>query len=204
MTGASSSNAPLDLDHGFPEWLDQDARRKIWNGCRAICADCTIEEVKRAVSIKTRLLGAKTTTGLIIHSVPKMFEGAAGIHHHLRRELAQQREALQQLAEQQPAEQPRVEASDVTAAVTPDKAPVPPVGICDRCGSDGVLNGVVLAAWCDCSRARERRRAKPNYVEVLNRSAWRSGPNAAALHPRPPQRELDPTHQVAVAAGGAR
>jgi hypothetical protein len=65
----------------------------------------------------------------------------------------------------------------------------PPAEVCRRCGSDGVVNGTAPAIWCDCERGRQKRRARSDYVDVLNRSAWRTGAIAAAAQPRPPQSE---------------
>ena len=75
----------------------------------------------------------------------------------------------------------------------------PPAEVCARCGSDGVINGTAPASWCDCERGRQKQRARPEYVDVLNRSGWRSRVIAAAAQPRPVQGESG-----AFAAGGQR
>jgi hypothetical protein len=82
-----------------------------------------------------------------------------------------------------------------------EPSPISPLPeVCRRCGSDGVVNGATPVVWCDCERGRQKRRARPDYVDRLNRSGWRSSPTTAAVNPIPPQSELRVASEVLPAA----
>ena len=102
----TSTTAPPELAELLPDWLDAEAQRRIWEGCRRFAPDCRPEEVREAVQDKIRVLGKKTNPGLVITSVPKMFEGSRGFHHRLRQHAHQQaveqerrRQELERLAD---------------------------------------------------------------------------------------------------------
>jgi|GEM_PF-3354789 len=205
---------PAELAELLPDWLDAEVQRRIWQGSRQFATDCTLEEVAAAVQDKLRVLGKKTNPGLLITSVPKMFEGPRGFHHRSRQRAAEQERQRQELERIEQLAVPTVVSntgtnglkrsqeppSDMTPKVS---APTSPAAeVCLRCGSDGVVNGTV--SWCDCERGREQRRARPGYVDYLIRKGWKPGAIAAAVQPRPPQSEPGPLRDVATAAGGAR
>jgi Helix-turn-helix domain len=86
----ATSVAPGELAELLPDWLDAEAQRRIWQGCRRFATDCSTEEVAAALQDKMRLLGKKTNPGLLITSVPKMFEGPRGFQHRFRQHTHQQ------------------------------------------------------------------------------------------------------------------
>lgn len=211
-----TSTPSAELAEMLPDWLDADAQRRIWQGCRRFAADCTPAEVAAAVRTKMRVLGKRTNPGLLISSVPKMFEGPRGFHYGFRQQAAEQARELQELERIARAEEldvPMVvpnpgptgseRSQEPRGEIRPDaRAPRSPTAeICWRCGSDGVVNGTV--SWCDCERGQEQRRARPGYVDDLIRTGWNPGAPAAAVQPRPPQSKPGPQSEAAIVSGGA-
>ena len=118
----------------------------------------------------------KTQWGLHREKAPDWPARRADIQQQLERErIAQQAAEQEAIVVQEQCEAESTESLDVATIPAKPMTIAPAPEICDRCGSDGVVNGVKPAIWCDCCRGQQMRHAKPNYVNELNRSAAKYG-----------------------------
>lgn len=83
-------NLPEGLAEGL-DWLDSEAPRLLWIGCRAAAPDCTVDEIVAAVQQKLRDTRGQARPGLLITAVPMMFQGTRGFHLRMRERIAKQR-----------------------------------------------------------------------------------------------------------------
>ena len=74
--------------------FDDDACRLLWHKCKEVAPDCTVAEVIYCFDLKARQLlndrvrNVANPVGLMIWSVPKMFEGPEALYLHRRRAKA--------------------------------------------------------------------------------------------------------------------